>query len=260
VDNARLYSERSRVAQTLQASLLPRALPHIPGVELASRFRPAGDGLEVGGDFYDVFPAAGGKWMAVIGDVCGKGAEAAGLTALARYTVRSLGETESRPGEVLRRLNQSVLRQEEARERFLTVVVVSLTVAEHGATVRLAAGGHPHPLWVRADGAVEVVPVEGVLVGLFPDAAFEERELALGPGESLVLYTDGLTDSQAPDRVLSSQDLASRLQAARTRSAQEVVAAAEGLASGVGAAGPRDDIALLAIHVAPDGEASPAAG
>src|SRR5216684_7891933 len=87
VDNARLYSERSRVAQTLQASLLPRALPHIPGIELASRFRPAGEGLEVGGDFYDVFPAAGGNWMAVIGDVCGKGAEAAGLTALARYTV-----------------------------------------------------------------------------------------------------------------------------------------------------------------------------
>ncbi|MDQ6914249.1 MAG: SpoIIE family protein phosphatase [Actinomycetota bacterium] len=261
VENAGLYSERTRVAQTLQASLLPRALPHIPGIELASRFRPAGEGLEVGGDFYDVFPAADGKWMAVIGDVCGKGAEAAGLTALARYTVRSLAQTESRPGEVLSRLNQAVLEQEEALERFLTVLLASLEVTDECVKVRLAAGGHPHPLWVRADGHVEVVPVPGVLVGLFPDAVFEECQLELAPDEGLVLYTDGLTDAQAPDRILSSQDVAMRLEVAGARSAQEVVAAAEELASGAGGAGPRDDIALLAIHAALDGngEASRAA-
>jgi PAS domain S-box-containing protein len=252
LENARLYSERTRIARTLQASLLPRALPHIPGIELASRFRPAGEGLEVGGDFYDVFPAVDGTWLAVIGDVCGKGADAAGLTALARHTLRSLAQIEPGPGKILSRLNQTLLEQEETGDRFLTVLVLSLTVSGDRVDMRLAAGGHPHPLHVRADGEVEVVAVPGMLVGLFPDAKFEERRLGLVRGESLVLYTDGLTDAQAPERVLSSQDVAKRLQEAGARSAQEVVAAAEGLAAGAGGAGPRDDIALLAIHAALD--------
>jgi PAS domain S-box-containing protein len=252
VDNARLYSERNRVAETLQASLLPRALPHIPGVELASRFRPAGHGLEVGGDFYDVFAAAEGRWIAVIGDVCGKGAEAAGLTALARYTVRSLAETEWHPATVLAGLNRAVLQQEEAPERFLTALVVSLEVGDGRVALRLAAGGHPHPLLVRAGGGVEVVPAAGVLVGLFPDATFEERELELSPGETLVLYTDGLTDAQAPEEILSGDDVAQRLERAGAHTAQEVVAAAEELAAGQGDAGPRDDIAVLALHVSAD--------
>jgi serine phosphatase RsbU (regulator of sigma subunit) len=252
VDNARLYSERTRVAETLQASLLPRALPHVPGVELASRFRPAGHGVEVGGDFYDVFAAAEGHWIAVIGDVCGKGAEAAGLTALARYTVRSLGQTEWRPAAVLAGLNRAVLQQEEAPERFLTVLVVSLEVGDGRVKLRLSAGGHPHPLLVRSGGGVEVVPVAGMLVGLFPDATFEERELELAPGETLMLYTDGLTDAQAPEEILSGDDVAQRLERAGAHTAQEVVAAAEEFAAGQGDAGPRDDIAVLALHVSAD--------
>ena len=250
IENARLYSDRNRVAQTLQASLLPQGLPHIPGVELASSFRPAGDGLEIGGDFYDVFPAAGERWMAVIGDVCGKGAAAAGLTGLARYTLRSLALRDPAPGEVLAQLNEAVLRHSESEERFVTVLALLLEMKGDRALVRIAGGGHPHPLLVRAGGEVEIVSVPGVLVGMFPDARYEERELELGPGEGLFLYTDGLTDAQAPERVLAAQDVAMAIEMAGARTARDLVAAAGGLADTAGEVGPRDDIAILALHMA----------
>jgi serine phosphatase RsbU (regulator of sigma subunit) len=250
IENARLYSERNRVAQTLQASLLPRALPHIPGLELASRFRPAAEGIEVGGDFYDVFPAAGGAWMATVGDVCGKGADAAALTALARYTMRLLAQREASPSEVLRQLNQAVLRQEEAQERFLTAVLVSLQIAGDGVLARLAGAGHPHPLRVTAAGEVEALPLQGMLLGLFPEIQVGEAELELAPGEGLLLYTDGLTDARAPERILSTQDVAAGLKRAGARTSQELAAAAEELALGDEAPAPRDDIAILALHVA----------
>jgi PAS domain S-box-containing protein len=250
IENARLYSDRNRVAQTLQASLLPQGLPHIPGVELASSFRPAGDGLEIGGDFYDVFPAAGGRWMAVIGDVCGKGAAAAGLTGLARYTLRSLAMRDPAPGEVLAQLNAAVLRHAESDERFLTVLAVLLEVKGDRVTARMAAGGHPHPLLVESGGEVEVVRVPGVLVGMFPDARYEEREIELGPGQGLLLYTDGLTDARAPERVLTARDVARAVETAGARTAGDLVDAAGGLVDAAGEAGPRDDIAILALHVA----------
>jgi PAS domain S-box-containing protein len=257
IENARLYSERNRVAQTLQASLLPRALPHVPGVELASRFRPAGEGIEVGGDFYDVFPAARGTWMAAVGDVCGKGADAAALTGLARYTLRMLAHREASPAEVLRQLNQAVLRQEEARERFLTAVLVSLRPGEDRVVARLACAGHPHPLRLRAGGDCHPVVLEGTLLGLFPEAEVEERDLELEPGESLVLYTDGLTDAQAPRRLLTPGDVARELGATGAGTAQELVAAAEELATAGGTVAPRDDIVILGLHVP---RARPSAG
>ena len=238
------------MAQTLQASLLPEGLPHIAGVELASSFRPAGDGLEIGGDFYDVFPAAGERWMAVIGDVCGKGAAAAGLTGLARYTLRSLALRDPAPGEVLAQLNEAVLRHSESEERFVTVLALLLEMKGDRALVRIAGGGHPHPLLVRAGGEVEIVSVPGVLVGMFPDARYEERELELGPGEGLFLYTDGLTDAQAPERVLTAQDVAMAIEMAGARTARDLVAAAGGLVDTAGEVGPRDDIAILALHMA----------
>jgi serine phosphatase RsbU (regulator of sigma subunit) len=250
VENAWLYSERSRVAQTLQASLLPRALPHIPGVELASRFRPAGDGIEVGGDFYDVFPAADGTWMAAVGDVCGKGADAASLTSLARHTLRALAEREESPREVLAQLNRAILGHEEAHDRFITLLLVSFRFAGDVVSGRLAAAGHPPPIRVGADGRAEPVPVPGMLLGLFEEVEMEERELELSAGDSLLMYTDGLTDAGAPGRILAAEDLAARLAASGARGAQELVTAAEDLARLVSGTAPRDDIAILALRAA----------
>ena len=126
IDNARLYRERSYIARTLQESLLPPELPEVAGAEVAARFHPAGEAIEVGGDFYDVFDTSHG-WSVVMGDVCGKGADAAAVTALARYTLRTLGVQETSPAEILRKLNDALLRQRTDR-RFCTVAYASLHV------------------------------------------------------------------------------------------------------------------------------------
>ena len=156
IDNARLYEERAKVARTLQRSLLPPALPHVPGVELAARYHAAGEGNEVGGDFYDCFPTGDGDWALVIGDVCGKGAEAAAVTALARYTVRASATLHSdRPQVVLEDLNDAIRREGGTDSRFCTVLYISLRPRPDGVKACVATGGHPLPLLMRADGSVE---------------------------------------------------------------------------------------------------------
>src|SRR5206468_1822702 len=121
LDNARLFRERSRIARTLQESLLPPMLPELPGLDLAARFRAAGNGLEVGGDFYDLFETGASTWAVAIGDVCGKGSEAAAITALARYTVRAAAMRQDAPSQILSLLNEALLRQRTDR-RFCTVL------------------------------------------------------------------------------------------------------------------------------------------
>ena len=149
IDNARLFAERSHIAETLQRSLLPSDLPAIPGIELASVFRPAGEGLHVGGDFYDVFPDDEGGWAIALGDITGKGAQAAATTGLVRYTLRAATLEHSRPAAVLERLN-SVLRREQAS--FCTVVYARLRQTPGGASLALCSGGHPLPLLAPARG------------------------------------------------------------------------------------------------------------
>ena len=151
VDNARLYTERSYIARTLQESLLPVELPDIPGVEAAARFRPTGEGNEVGGDFYDMFETGNRGWTVVMGDVCGKGPDAAAVTALARYTLRAAAMRERLPSRSLAVLNEALLRQRDDR-RFCTVAYAYIEKLERGARVGVACGGHPLPLLLRADG------------------------------------------------------------------------------------------------------------
>ena len=164
LDNARLYAERDQVARTLQRSLLPGALPAVPGVELAGRYVAAGEGNEVGGDFYDCFATGGGDWALVIGDVCGKGAEAAALTALARYTLRAAAQHTRRPQAVLLELNDALLR-DAARLPLLHGPVRLADAAGGRRTVSLATGGHPLPLVLRAGGEVETAGSPGTLLG-----------------------------------------------------------------------------------------------
>jgi serine phosphatase RsbU (regulator of sigma subunit) len=248
IDNARLFEITRNVAQTLQRSLLPKQLPDISGVRLAAAYRAAAQGQEVGGDFYDAFRIDEQRWGVAIGDVRGKGPQAAALTALARYTIRALGEHDA--ARVLALLNDAVLRETGSlADRFMTAVVAFARPDGDGLVFELAAAGHPPPLVLRADGTVESTGVAGVLLGVVPTVHYETRHVALGPGDALILYTDGLTDARAPAHVLSDGELEAMVRRGRGLEAEELAGFLEQAAT----AGeePRDDIALLVVQLEP---------
>lgn len=253
IDNARLYQERSQVAEALQRSLLPPSRPAIPGLEVAVRYRPVGEGTEIGGDFYDVFEAREGLWAVAIGDVCGKGTAAAALTGLARDTIRGVSLRERSPRRVLRVLNEVVLRREDEDSRFLTVALGMLEVDDDGAHLRVACGGHPLPLVVRADGSVEEAGQPGMLVGLFPEIDPVDVSVDLAPGEAIVLFTDGVTEAQGEDGLYGEARLRRLLASVGSRSTD-----AEGLAQTViddvdqfRPGPPQDDVAVVVLRVPP---------
>jgi hypothetical protein len=213
VDNARLFQSSQQLARTLQESLLPQALPHIPGIRIVGRYRAAAKGQDVGGDFYDAFAIGENSWGIVIGDVCGKGAQAAALTALARYTIRALADRD--PATVLGRLNDAVTRDQEfVRDRFLTALMIIATIDSGQLRLELAAAGHPAPLVLRADATVERLAVSGPLIGVTSGVTYLPGHAVLSPGDTMLLYTDGLTDARAPVRILSESDLGEILLAA----------------------------------------------
>jgi serine phosphatase RsbU (regulator of sigma subunit) len=196
-ENARKHREQRDIAETLQLSLLPQRLTPPPGVTLASRYWPAGSASLIGGDFYDAFRIDGQRWGIVIGDVCGKGIDAAALTGLVRHTIRATSRTTDSPAAVLHEVHAAVAEQEPAT--FCTVCFI--TYSPHGAdpaaggTLTVALGGHPAPLLGRA-GTVREVGRSGTILGMVEPTIVDES-LEVGPGDTLVLYTDGLTD--APD-------------------------------------------------------------
>jgi sigma-B regulation protein RsbU (phosphoserine phosphatase) len=189
--------DRARVtelARTLQRTLLPPVLPDVPGLSVAAHYHPASVD-QVGGDVYDLFPLSEGRWGVFLGDVCGKGAEAAVVTSLTRYTLRSAAVFDHDPVAVLRNLN-AVLQQED-NTRFCTVVFGIMTPAPGHCTVTLASGGHPPALLVRADGSVsyETTP-GGQLLGMLPDARIVTTTVDMSSGDTLLLYSDGLTEAR----------------------------------------------------------------
>ncbi len=191
MENARLYRERDVAAKTLQASLLPPELPDVPGMEVEALFLPAIAGYEVGGDFYDVFELDDGRWVALVGDVCGKGIEAAALTGLARHTLRAVAGVE-RPSEALVQLNRALLR-ERVDGRFCTVALAIFDAPDgDGARGWVAIGGHPLPQLVRRSGEALDVGHPGTLLGVAEKVNLRDDVVTLERGEALVLFTDGI--------------------------------------------------------------------
>lgn len=235
------------LARTLQESLLPPELPFVPGLELAARFRPAGGGVELVGDFYDVFQDGRGQWHVLIGDVCGKGVEAAKLAALARYTVGAAALGDDAPSTSLRRLNEAVLRRHGVGGPFVTAVHGRLTPREAGVDVTVCAAGHPPPLVRRADGAVERLDAPGTLIGVLETLELHDVEARLGPGDAMVLYTDGVTEARSGDGRLEEEGLAALLASADGDSAEALAAATDEGAAAEQA--QRDDAAVLVVRV-----------
>ena len=247
IDNARLFADRANVARTLQQSLLPPQLPAIPGTAIGAHYHAAGEGNDVGGDFYDVFRTGRRRWVAVMGDVCGKGVDAAAVTGLARHTIRGAAMQERSPSKILRTLNEALLRQRKD-ERFVTAVVATLERTPAGLRVAVASGGHPAPAVIRADGRVQPVDAQGTLLGLFPEPSLHDVELSVEAGDTLVFYTDGVTEARKDLSFLGQDGLIGLLTTCRGLSANEI---AERVARTVVAYQHgvlRDDVALLVIQ------------
>jgi serine phosphatase RsbU (regulator of sigma subunit) len=254
LDNARLYQQQRHTAQTLQAALLPGALPPVPGLRLAARYRAQSadeSDVHVGGDLYDVVAGAvPGQWAFVVADVCGKGAEAAALTALIRHTVRAEVAHGLGPVEVLHRLNHAMLLETGAAPaRFATVVHGLLTVTDGAVSVRLASAGHPPPLVRRATG-VEPVLAPGTLLGVYPDVTSTEVQVELTGGDMMVLYTDGVTEARGVDGFYGPERLTASVGSPHHRTADDLADAVLADVVGFQRERLRDDVALLVIEAA----------
>jgi PAS domain S-box-containing protein len=250
VERARIYTERSRIANILERSLLPESLPEIPGAEIQSRYAPAGELNEVGGDFYDVFDYDEDSSILVIGDVCGKGPRAAGVTALARHTLRAAAIGGQSLAGMVSTLHQALRRQPPGAD-MCTVCLIMLVREQHGARLKIALAGHPPPLLIRPDGDVEQVGHSGTILGVVDPVEIRETEITLGAGETLLLYTDGVIEAGRPDRLLGEQGLLELCAAAPGLSLEAFLEHIERAALTRAQGRLRDDIALLALRMAP---------
>ena len=234
------------LARTLQETLIPPAAPDVPGLEVAAAYRPAGRGDEVGGDFYDIFEVAEDDWVVAVVDVCGKGVEAAVITAAARHTIRAAAVRQPAPGQVFETLNE-VLRRHE-RSRFCTAVLLRLRRIEGAWTVTSAAAGHPHPLLVPALGGVSTIGRTGTLLGVFDDLQWHDTETALRSGDAIVLYTDGVTEGRRGDEFFGDHRLMAAL-AVHRGTAASLCDGILGDVLGFQAGDPRDDIVVVVVRV-----------
>ncbi|WP_227870461.1 SpoIIE family protein phosphatase [Streptomyces otsuchiensis] len=246
----------SELARSLQDSLLPPALRPVPGLEVAARYLPASGDAAVVGDFYDLFQGRTGWWTAVMGDVCGKGTDAAKVTALARYTMRADAGEHLSPAEVLDRLNTAMHAQRAPR--FLTAVQTTFRTTPAGLSGRLCLAGHPPALIRRADGRVQQVGTSGTLLGVFPAVRLSDVRFRMAPGDLLLLYTDGACEARpdpaAPgphrpmfDEAALARTLAETPGLDADATTQHIAAALAAHHGGFAS----DDTALLAVRVPP---------
>ena len=249
LDNARLYSEQRQATRAMQRSLLPPELPDIPGVDLAAAYEAAGERNEVGGDFYDVFEVARGRWRFTIGDVCGKGPEAAAVTGLTRHALRILAREDHDVPAVLERLNALIVG-EGPRVPFVTLIHGELIPAPgRAATISLTCAGHPPPLILRADGGVQAGARPQPLLGVLDQVTFRTDTTHMSPGDVLVCFTDGVTERRASGRQLDDDDGLSRLLGECSGlNAGAIVARIQRAVHEFGTGPPADDLALIVFR------------
>lgn len=249
LDNARLYSERTAISQSLQRSLLPPEMPQVPGVEVEVIYRAAGEGNEVGGDFYDLFEIRDGVYGFAIGDVCGTGPEAAAVTGLARHALRLLAREGFGGAAVLERLNAAIL-DEGARSRFLTLLYGELwPLPGGGAELKVVCAGHPLPLRLRPDGTVEPAAEPQPLLGVMDDLELYEQRVVLDPGDVLLCVTDGVTERREGIRMLGDDGLTDALTTCTGLTAGAVAARIMRTVERFASDAPSDDMAILAMRV-----------
>ncbi len=249
VENAHLYTERTRIAHTLQQALLPESLPDVPGVEIEARYCAAGELNEVGGDFYDVFEYDANRWMLVIGDVCGKGPRAAGVTALARHTLRAAAMSGQAPASMLGTLHQALRRQPPGAD-LCTVCLVMMDRASSPTRLTVALAGHPPPLLIDSSGEARQIGRCGTVLGVLDPISVREDQTELGAGETLLLYTDGVPDAGLrAEGLLGEQGLIELCRQAPTLALPELLEHIERSALKHAEGNLRDDLALLGVHI-----------
>ena len=242
----RMFRRSAELANALEASVLPRQLRQIPGVEIAASHLPATMPQDAGSDFYDVYPAHDG-WGISIGDVCGKGRDAAAVTAAARHAIRVVAHWEHDPAGILRSANEIML-EEEFGGRFVTASVGHLRWRDGALRVLLASAGHPWPVLIKPDGRTEVLPGGGLPLGIFPDAEPSVQEIELVPGDLLFFFSDGLTSACGPDMVYFDARLTDELAALRGQSADRVVGRVREVVLEFCRGQLRDDVTMLALR------------
>jgi PAS domain S-box-containing protein len=247
IENARLEERERHIARTLQDSLLPLTLPEIEGLDVAARYLAGGEGTVVGGDLYDLFEVDD-EWAFVVGDVCGKGAEAAALTSMVRYTIRAEAVHRAGPGEALGQLNAAILRQFDDG-RFCTVLHGRVRVGPSGAQLAIACAGHPAPLRLTATGSVEPVPCGGRLLGVVPEVVPDTVHATLAPGDALVCFTDGVTEGRGGGRMFGDGPLQRVLSGAAGRDADGIAETVTRAALDFQGGRTQDDLALLVLRV-----------
>ncbi|MFC7794967.1 PP2C family protein-serine/threonine phosphatase [Streptomyces cinereoruber] len=249
IQNARHHTEQAEVARRLQESLLPRALPDAPGLELSALHHPGQKGTLMGGDFYDVFPSGPQDWTVTVGDVAGKGPRAAALTGLVRHTVRATGRSTTDPAALLRAVNAALLDEPPSTRRFCTTACATLRPDGSGTRLTLVLGGHPHPLLRRSDGTVVPVGHPGTLLGVVGEPRLRTVHHTLESGDLLLFYTDGVTEHRSNDVMLGEAGVHAVLARTPRASAEATVRL---LAEEIAAYGPRaptDDFAVLGVRV-----------
>ena len=242
----RMFRRRTEIADMLQASLLPRELPAVPGTEISAAYVAATDGIDVGGDFYDVFRTPDG-WGLSIGDVCGKGEDAAAVTAAARHGIRTIAYWNSDPSEVLRQANELLLSQ-EYDGRFVTACAALLRWEGKELKVVIGGAGHPAPVVVRQDGRVQMLAGGGMPLGIFPDSEASLEEVTLTQGDVLFLYTDGITEARNLELAYFADRLEDELSLLAGQSPKDIVTAMQALVLEFSASELRDDMTMMVLR------------
>jgi serine phosphatase RsbU (regulator of sigma subunit) len=248
---AHRFERQKGAVDELIGPLRPPALPALPGIRMAAIYRPAAGPIDVGGDFYDLHLQPDGSALFVLGDVCGKGAEAAAMSGRVRHALAALRLVEDDPPRLLHLLNQALLGT--GGNKFATLVVGILTRrGDSSLLLRLSSGGHPAPLILRSSGAVETIAVPGMLVGIMPRAEFGSVTVELAPRDTLILYTDGITEARgAADELYGSDRLRAALGSCVNLPVEQLVTRLDDSVQQWTSTNSRDDIALLAIQSAP---------